>query len=214
MTLRPRTPAGPLNRELPLRCTPGVRADACLNTRPHTVSQQSAVYGSVSSEGVVRVTVCISSAQFNPKNYWNGRVRARWVATLPAGAGATGADAGAIRATLAGKLCADVHYFEEGNVQLATSHDATAVAEARGGDDVAAALGGAIVASLRAAEGDYFSGLEASFDALASRTFKELRRALPVTRSKFPWEQAQHKLAVELATKERTAAAAAAAAAR
>jgi capping protein alpha len=177
----------------------------------------AAVYGHVGAEdGRVRVTVCISSAQFNPKNYWNGRVRARWVATLPAGAGAgAGADsAGAIRATLAGKLCADVHYFEEGNVQLATSHDATAVAEARGGDDVAAALGGAIVASLRAAEGDYFSGLEASFDALASRTFKELRRALPVTRSKFPWEQAQHKLAVELATKERTAAAAAAAAAR
>jgi capping protein alpha len=162
----------------------------------------------VSSEGVVRVTVCISSAQFNPKNYWNGRVRARWVATLAPGPAAT-------RAALAGKLSTDVHYFEEGNVQLATSHDATAVAEAPGGssagdgDDVAGALGAAIVASLRTAENDYYGGLEASFDALASRTFKELRRALPVTRSKFPWEQAQHKLAVELATKERAAAAAA-----
>ncbi len=164
-----------------------------------------AVYGSVGPDGAVRVTVCISSAHFNPKNFWNGALRSRWVATLPATPDATSA-------ALSGTLSACVHYFEEGNVQLATSHAATASVTAPGGASEAesvTALGGAIVAALRAAEGDYYAGLEGSFDALAQRTFKELRRALPVTRSKFPWEQAQHKLAVELATKEKAAAAAA-----
>lgn len=53
--------------------------------------------------------------------------------------------------------------------------------------------------------------VQASFDTMAQSTFKRhLRRSLPVTRSKFPWEQAQHKLAGELASKEKAAAAAAA----
>jgi hypothetical protein len=42
---------------------------------------------------------------------------------------------------------------------------------------------------------------------MASTTFKRhLRRALPVTRTRFNWEQAQHKVAGELAAKERAAA--------
>ncbi len=164
----------------------------------------AAVYGSVGADGAVRLTVCIASHQFNPKNFWNGALRSRWVATLPAAPNATSV-------ALSGTLSACVHYFEEGNVQLATSHAATASVTAPGGasEESVTALGGAIVAALRAAESDYYAGLEGSFDALAQRTFKELRRALPVTRSKFPWEQAQHKLAVELATKEKAAAAAA-----
>jgi len=51
--------------------------------------------------------------------------------------------------------------------------------------------------------------LQASFDTMAHSTFKRhLRRALPVTRSRFAWEQQAHKLAGELASKEKAAAAA------
>lgn len=45
-----------------------------------------------------------------------------------------------------------------------------------------------------------------SFDTMSSSTFKELRRALPMNRQKFPWEQVQHKLAMELVAKEKAAA--------
>ena len=125
-----------------------------------------------------------------------------------------------------------VHYFEEGNVQLNTAHECTAEASAAD----AGAFGAAAVAALSKAEGEYYGRLEArcraasallpappltrsaraavcaqeTFDTMNEGTFKELRRMLPVTRAKFPWEQVQHKLAVELATKEKAAKAAAA----
>lgn len=135
------------------------------------------------------VVVCISSALFNPKNYWTGRVRSRWSAALAPGG-----------AQLSGALHVDVHYFEDGNVQLAGRHEATARAVAAEGAD---AVGAAVVAALRAAEADYFGGLESSFEGMERAALKELRRALPVTRQKFAWEQVQHKLAVELATKNK-----------
>ena len=53
---------------------------------------------------------------------------------------------------------------------------------------------------------EFHAQLEGAFDTMNEGAFKELRRMLPVTRAKFPWEQVQHKLAVELATKERAAA--------
>ena len=64
----------------------------------------------------------------------------------------------------------------------------------------------ALVSALRRAEGEYFNALESGFESLAGGAFKELRRSLPVTRAHFPWEQAQHKLALQLAQKERVAA--------
>jgi capping protein alpha len=131
------------------------------------------------------VVICISSALFNLKNFWTGRLRSRWAVS---GSGAE----------LAGALHADVHYFEDGNVQLAARHDATArCAPAEGAE----AQGAAIVAALRAAESDYYAGRETSFEGMERSALKELRRALPITQQKFAWEQVQHKLAIELAAK-------------
>jgi capping protein alpha len=131
------------------------------------------------------VVICISSALFNLKNFWTGRLRSRWAVS------ADGAE-------LAGAVQADVHYFEDGNVQLAARHDATArCAPAEGAE----AQGAAIVAALRTAESDYYAGLESSFEGMERAALKELRRALPITQQKFAWEQVQHKLAVELAAK-------------
>ena len=132
------------------------------------------------------VVICISSALFNLKNFWTGRLRSRWAVPMTSGA------------ELAGALHADVHYFEDGNVQLAARHDATArCAPAEGAE----AQGAAIVAALRAAESDYYAGLESSFEGMERSALKELRRALPITQQKFAWEQVQHKLAIELAAK-------------
>jgi len=43
-----------------------------------------AVYGSEAPHGVKTLTACISSAKFNPSNFWNGRWRSVWTVTLSA----------------------------------------------------------------------------------------------------------------------------------
>ena len=154
----------------------------------------AAVFGSQEG-GEARVTLCISSAELSSKNFWSGRVRSRWTVAfeLPAGGGAGDA-------RLTGELSAAVHYFEEGNVQLATSQRCTLPLPAQAD---AAEFAAAVLRAVRSEEAAYYRQLEETFDELAGGAFKELRRALPVTRTRFDWDKAQHKLAIELAAKER-----------
>ena len=69
----------------------------------------SAVYSAKKGADFV-VTICISSAKFNPNNYWNGRWRSVWTATFKANS----------QVTLQGQMRVCVHYYEDGNVQLNT----------------------------------------------------------------------------------------------
>jgi len=150
------------------------------------------VFGSL-HEGATRVTLCLSSAQLSAKNFWSGRLRSLWQLTRPPGGGA---------ASLSGQLDVAVHYFEEGNVQLQTGHSVQLSLPACDG---AAALAEAALRAVRREEASYYASLETTFEELAGGAFKELRRALPVTRTRFQWEQAAHKVAGELADKERAA---------
>jgi capping protein (actin filament) muscle Z-line, alpha len=69
----------------------------------------SAIYSSKQGGDFV-ITVCISSAKFNPNNFWNGRWRSTWTCTFkPNG-----------QINLQGTLKVCVHYYEDGNVQLNT----------------------------------------------------------------------------------------------
>src|SRR3989338_156885 len=53
------------------------------------------------------IQVCISAARFNPKNFWNGRWRSQWACKN------NGKDW-----ALTGKIRTNVHFYEDGNVQL------------------------------------------------------------------------------------------------
>jgi capping protein alpha len=57
------------------------------------------------------LTIAISSAKFEPRNFWTGSWRAVWKASFAAGAKA--ADL-----TLTGSASINVHFYEDGNVQL------------------------------------------------------------------------------------------------
>lgn len=96
-----------------------------------------------------------------------------------------------------------VHYFEDGNVQLVSSKPAelpleisslslsTARGESEGQvDDIAKAIGVAI----KKHEQDYHQNLNDANNELSERAFKAIRRQLPVTKQKLDWEKVSFSL--------------------
>eukprot|EP00211_Chloroparvula_japonica_P016779 CAMPEP_0119131108 /NCGR_PEP_ID=MMETSP1310-20130426/9469_1 /TAXON_ID=464262 /ORGANISM="Genus nov. species nov., Strain RCC2339" /LENGTH=280 /DNA_ID=CAMNT_0007121661 /DNA_START=115 /DNA_END=957 /DNA_ORIENTATION=+ len=134
----------------------------------------SAVYSSKKGSDFV-VTMCISSSKFNPNNFWNGRWRSVWTATFkPNG-----------QVSLNGTLRINVHYYEDGNVQLNT--EAERSASVAGGNPQATADN--IVKAIRKEEANYQQNIDNSYATMGDTTFKALRRVLPITRMKVNWEK-------------------------
>ncbi|KAJ2065216.1 F-actin-capping protein subunit alpha [Coemansia sp. S146] len=122
------------------------------------------------------VVSCIVSNRFSPNNYWNGSWRSVWSFNPESG-------------QLNGSTKVRVHYFEEGNVQLDTQSDFAADVKADRVKDMIAKF-----------EGEFQQGINDGYVMLAERTFRGLRRTLPVTRNKIDWEKiANYKIGGELA---------------
>ncbi|KAI8814656.1 capping protein muscle Z-line, alpha 2 [Cladochytrium replicatum] len=115
--------------------------------------------------------ICIVSNRFNPNNYWNGRWKSTWTVDKSAN-------------TVKGNVQIQVHYFEDGNVQL--NADAKLTAAPKSGVPEAQ-WATSVLDEIARAEREYQLGLNASFADLAGSTFKALRRALPVTKAKIEW---------------------------
>jgi len=131
------------------------------------------------------LTVAISSALFNSGNYYNGRWRGVWSIAVQPGK----------TANVTGQLRVNVHYYEDGNVQLNTNTTKKKAVSAANPAKLAEEAGKAI----RDLEQDFHQQLEISYDAMNETTFKALRRALPMTRQKIQWGKiAQYKLGNEL----------------
>ncbi|KAJ1830855.1 F-actin-capping protein subunit alpha [Coemansia sp. RSA 2711] len=124
---------------------------------------------------------CIVSNRFSPTNFWNGSWRAVWSFDPQTG-------------QLNGSAKVKVHYFEDGNVQLDTQTDFTA--DVSLGDQVAAR----VVKLIGEFETEFQQSIGDGYRQLAEKTFKGLRRTLPVTRNKIDWDKiALHKIGGELA---------------
>ena len=101
--------------------------------------------------------------------------------------------------TLTGKILLNVHYYEQGNVQLSTTHTVSltlppAITPSGGASAASKAL-----ALVEAEEGRYQTGLNEAYAEMGDKTFKSLRRALPMTRSKLDWDRVLgYKLGQEL----------------
>jgi len=134
-----------------------------------------------------KIIIAISSARFNPGNFWNGRWRSVW--TFHDG-------------ELVGHFKIVIHYYEDGNVQLNTdTTQKTNVTETGGPDAIAA---GAIKAITKV-EQAFQQSLDASYSTMGDTTFKALRRALPITRARIDWSSISkiknYKLGGEMANK-------------
>jgi len=128
-----------------------------------------------------QIILCISSARFNPQNFWNGRWRSVWTFS---------------NGELTGHFKIVVHYYEDGNVQLNTdATQKTSITETGNPDTVASAA----LKAIAKVEAQYQSSLDASYSTMGDTTFKALRRALPIFRTRIDWTKIKnYKVANEM----------------
>eukprot|EP00033_Pygsuia_biforma_P000474 GCRY01000560.1.p1 GENE.GCRY01000560.1~~GCRY01000560.1.p1 ORF type:complete len:286 (-),score=54.03 GCRY01000560.1:222-1079(-) len=150
----------------------------------HYPSGAGAVYGKTNDSNT-ELIVCLSSAKFNPGNFWNGRWRSVWKVSF----------SGAGSATLTGKFNVIVHYYEDGNVQLRSEMEKKVAVEIS--DEASTAQ--AIIAAVKTHEGAYQAALEEHYNTMSDSTFKQLRRKLPITKDKIDWAKMNgYKLAGDM----------------
>ncbi|KAJ3157664.1 hypothetical protein HDU89_000040 [Geranomyces variabilis] len=134
------------------------------------------------------LAIAIVGSKYNPNSFWNGRWRSQWSAPAAGGGEITG------------RLSVKVHYYEDGNVQLAAEKDVTVVVPEASGDP--AAWAHTVVRLITKAEGEFQAALSEKLADLADTIFRTLRRALPITRNKINWDSiAAYKIGSELTAK-------------
>lgn len=141
---------------------------------------------SVFSISTTAFTVVIVANKYNPSNFWSGRWRARYNINLQDG-------------TVSGKVFIHVHYYEQGNVQLQTTHTPTLSLPAPHPLPVNNQTAAKLLKLIEVQEGEYQQSLVSTYSDMSEKTFKGLRRALPMTRSKMDWDRVLgYKLGAEL----------------
>ncbi|CAI5448935.1 unnamed protein product [Caenorhabditis angaria] len=123
--------------------------------------------------------VCIESHQFQPKNFTNGRIRSEW--TIPVGDGKSG------QQDLKGSIHAQVHYYEDGNVQLFSSKEPVVKVNVSADFEKTAQE---VFRVISEEENKYQKSLLENYSNMSEHTFRALRRQLPVTRAKMDWNKA------------------------
>lgn len=167
-----RSISGELDNDVePVRAA--VDDEASTYVSEHYVNGGVTVYGGKKG-GKNVVTVCISSSKFNPNNFWNGRWRSVWTCTFSNGG----------QVTLEGTIRLNVHYYEDGNVQLSSNTNKTG--QCAGGDAKTTAAN--IVKQIKRIEADFHAAFDQSYATMGDTTFKALRRMLPITRKRMDWD--------------------------
>lgn len=138
--------------------------------KAHYPNGTSSVYSTSPNE----IVICIEDHEFQAGNYWGGRWRSHW-----------SIDINGSKAQVEGVLRIQVHYYEDGNVQLLSKKDCSLEMSVESDDKFAAEL----VKSILNSENEYQSAISDNYVKMSDTTFKALRRQLPMTRTKIDWQK-------------------------
>jgi len=128
----------------------------------------------------------IIANKYNPSNFWSGRWRSEYEVNLES-------------RLMQGKITVNVHYYEQGNVQLAGNHEVSLSLPPTILQSSPTPSAAKVLALIQCEEGEYQTSLTETYQGMSEKTYKSLRRALPMTRSKMDWDKVLgYKLGAEL----------------
>lgn len=135
------------------------------------------------------LNIVVTMKNMNLANFWSGGWRSEYTVAV----GAEGA------ADLNGRIRVNVHYFEDGNVQLNTDFPIKQPPSVKVSGD-AAATGKAIASAIEKFETDFQNNFEKFYVEMSTQTFKAMRRNMPKTGQWMEWKSAVHQIGKEMTT--------------
>merc|ERR1712154_609896 len=135
----------------------------------------------VSPQG--QMGIVISFKNLNPNNYWTGGWQSEWTLSVNK-KGST---------KLEGRIRINVHYYEDGNVQLNSTFNEQGEVDISDPDSTAKV----VINTITTLENDFQKKLDQFFVQMHDSTFKNMRRFLPKTGKKMDWRARVHSLLSE-----------------
>lgn len=132
------------------------------------------------------IAVVISYKNLNQNNYWTGGWHSDWSTNI--------AKNGKVQ--LNGKIQLQVHYYEDGNVQLNSTFKEEAQIDVSSAEETAEIL----VDTIMKRETAFQKKLDQFYVQMHDSTFKNMRRFLPKTGKKMDWRARTHNLVSEAAS--------------
>jgi len=138
-----------------------------------------------SAEG--QIAIVLAFTNINTNNYWTGGWQSEWTFNV--------SEQKTVQ--MEGRIRLNVHYYEDGNVQLNSTFNEKSEVDISNVETTAKA----VINTVQTLETDFQQRLEKFYVQMHDSTFKSMRRMLPKTTSKMDWRLATHALAAEAASK-------------
>jgi len=131
------------------------------------------------------VTICISAANVHLGAFWTGG----WRGVFQLNVSSSGSQ------ELSADIKVQVHYFEDGNVQLHTKFNTKSPITVSSDEKKTAVEVGKTIKKI---ETEFQANLEEMYISMHRQTFKQMRRFWPISKKPMEWDLRKHNLTAEL----------------